>query len=88
MKDLENAVECFVTGTAAEIVPVQSLKTGLGEEKLSLEFKYGKDSSGPVTAKILSILREIMYETRELTGNTKGWLPDPFSSAEDFRNLK
>lgn len=87
--DFENATEAFVTGTAAEVVPIFSLKTGEGEEKFGVELKYGKDvTGGPVTKKILGLLREVMAETRELPEKMKGWLPDPFGTAKDFRELK
>lgn len=90
VKDMTRATEAFVTGTAAEIVPVASVKTGTDRDKgktFEVTFKYGASlPGGPVTAKILEILRDVMAERR--LGKIKGWLPDPFQSAESFRNLE
>jgi len=83
--DFLNATEAFVTGTAAEIVPIQSLKTGQGEEDFSVTLKYGHVMpGGPVTEIILKILREIMTEARSCD-RTKTWLPDPFAKEDDFK---
>ena len=58
VEDLLNAAEAFVTGTAAEVVPVQSVGTsetpaeeldGATEESLSVVFPHGETSAGPVT---------------------------------------
>jgi len=87
VNDFYNATEVFVTGTAAEIVPVASIATGNSqdEEAFSVTFKYGKVlPGGPVTVNILRILREVMCETRTCT-NKKTWLPDPFE--ENFCTL-
>lgn len=88
VKDMKDATEAFVTGTAAEIVPVASVCTGENDpEQSSMIFKYGETMpGGPVTAKILELLRAIMSE--EKVGKVKGWLPDPFDSAESFRSLE
>ena len=85
--DLNDAVEVFITGTAAEVVPVASLATGSKDSArdiFSVTFKHGKTlPGGPVTAKLLSILREVMLGKRTCDA-TKGWLRDPFASAEEF----
>lgn len=92
--DLLNAVEVFITGTAAEIVPVQSVATsetpaeeldGETEESLSVMFPHGESSPGPVTTKLLDMLREVLAETRSSEA-TKDWLCDVYSSPEEFRN--
>lgn len=92
--DLLNAVEVFITGTAAEIVPVQSVATsetpveeldGETEESFSVTFPHGESSPGPVTAKLLDMLREVLAETRSSEA-TKDWLCDVYSSPEEFRN--
>ena len=84
--DLNDAVEVFITGTAAEVVPVASLATGSKDtDDFSVTLKHGKTlPGGPVTAKLLSILREVMVGKRTCNA-TKGWLRDPFASAEEFR---
>jgi len=87
VNDFNDATEVFVTGTAAEIVPISSLATGKDEEDFSVTFKYGSNlPGGPVTSNILRILREIMSEKRTCA-RTKSWLPDPFATEEDFRSL-
>lgn len=92
--DLLDAVEVFVTGTAAEVVPVQSVGTsetpaeeldGREEESLAVTFPHGVASPGPVTAKLLEMLREVLAERRSCAA-TKGWLCDVYASPEDFRN--
>lgn len=87
--DLKRATEVFITGTAAEIVPVASVKTGPDDNAdFAVTFKYGATlPGGPVTAKMLEILRDVMAE-RRVCEEVKGWLPDPFQSAESFRNLE
>ena len=84
--DLNNAVEVFITGTAAEVVPVASLATGSKDcDNFSVTLKHGKAlPGGPVTAMLLSILREVMVGKRTCDA-TKGWLRDPFASPEEFR---
>jgi branched-chain amino acid aminotransferase len=88
--DLLEASEVFVTGTAAEIVPVASVATAteLDADAFSASFNTGGEDevSGPVTAKLLVMLREVMSEKREIKTDTgDGWLPNPYASAEDFR---
>jgi len=88
--DLRHATEVFITGTAAEIVPIMSIGTdvkSLGEEAFHVEMPFGETMpGGPVTSKLLEILREVMYEKRVVsTESGDGWLPDPFSNAEEFR---
>lgn len=93
VEDLLNAAEVFVTGTAAEVVPVQSVGTsetpaeeldGATEESLSVVFPHGETSAGPVTAKLLDMLREVLAEKRSCDA-TKDWLCDVYASPEDFR---
>ena len=88
--DLTNASEVFVTGTAAEIVPVMSIGTNadvLGEQEFHVDFPYGEQlPGGPVTEALLRMLREVMAEERKVATETgDGWLPDPYASAEEFR---
>jgi branched-chain amino acid aminotransferase len=91
--DLLNACEVFITGTAAEIVPVQSVATtetpaeeldGDIEESLSVKFPHGESSPGPVTTKLLEMLREVLAETRSCDA-TKEWLCDVYASPDKFR---
>jgi len=82
--ELKNSTEGFCTGTAAELVPIARLATGIDEEKFEVNFKHGKDlPGGPVTTAILTMLREIMIGDRTSKG-TQGWLRDPFTSPEEF----
>ena len=92
--DLLNACEVFITGTAAEIVPVQSVATtetpaeeldGEIEESLSVKFPHGESSPGPVTTKLLEMLREVLAETRS-SDATKEWLSDVYASPVEFRH--
>ena len=94
VSDLSDAVEVFVTGTAAEIVPVQSVGTsetpageleGETEESFSVKFPHGESAPGPVTMKLLDMLREVLAEKRS-SDATKEWLCDVFSSTEEFRS--
>ncbi|KAL3786097.1 hypothetical protein HJC23_003214, partial [Cyclotella cryptica] len=99
VKDLLDAVEVFITGTAAEIVPVQSIATspspkdeldGGEEESLSVTFPHGQSlPGGPVTTKLLEMLREVMAEKR-VCDATKDWLCDLYESPAVFRksNMK
>ncbi|KAL9181387.1 hypothetical protein ACHAXT_010192 [Thalassiosira profunda] len=91
--DLLDAVEVFVTGTAAEVVPVQSIGTsetpaeeldGEEEESFSMKFPHGESAPGPVTAKLLDMLREVLAEKRSSEA-MKDWLCDVYSSPVDFR---
>jgi branched-chain amino acid aminotransferase len=85
VKDLANAVEVFITGTAAEVVPVQSIATsGDSEESFSAVFPHGKTEGGPVTSKLLDMLREVLAEQRSCDV-TKDWLCDVYESPEVFR---
>lgn len=83
--EFENATEAFVTGTAAEVVPIARLATGTGDaEEFCVEFAHGKMlPGGPVTSKLLHILREIMSGKRTCK-TCEGWLRDPFSSPKEF----
>eukprot|EP00585_Thalassiosira_rotula_P005852 CAMPEP_0196159358 /NCGR_PEP_ID=MMETSP0910-20130528/46279_1 /TAXON_ID=49265 /ORGANISM="Thalassiosira rotula, Strain GSO102" /LENGTH=451 /DNA_ID=CAMNT_0041424277 /DNA_START=61 /DNA_END=1416 /DNA_ORIENTATION=- len=91
--DLLNAAEVFVTGTAAEVVPVQSIGTsetpeeeldGEEEESFSVRFPHGETSAGPVTTKLLEMLREVLAEKRSSEA-TKDWLCDVYATPGDFR---
>ena len=91
--DLLNATEVFVTGTAAEVVAVQSVATSStpldelddeDEESFYVKFPHGEKSAGPVTTKLLGMLREVLSEQRS-SNATKDWLRDVYSSPENFR---
>lgn len=93
VEDLLDAAEVFVTGTAAEVVPVQSIGTsetpaedldGEEEESFSVTFPHGATSPGPVTSKLLEMLREVLAEKRSSEA-TKDWLCDVYATPEDFR---
>jgi branched-chain amino acid aminotransferase len=76
-----DATEAFCTGTAAEMVPMARLATGPAEEPFERIFPHGQTlPGGPVTAKLLSMLREAMYGKRSVPG----WLRDPFVSIDEF----
>lgn len=79
--DLEVATEAFCTGTAAELVPIARLATGEGEEKFEVNFLHGSDAAGPVTAKLLELLREVMYGDLVVEEH---WLKDPYDTAASF----
>jgi branched-chain amino acid aminotransferase len=87
--EFENATEAFVTGTAAEVVPIARLATYSGTDEnnaqeFCVEFTHGKSlPGGPVTSKLLDILREIMTGKRTCK-TCEGWLRDPFSSPVEF----
>ena len=94
VSDLLDATEVFVTGTAAEVVPVQSIGTsetpaeelnGQEEEAFSVKFPHGESSAGPVTTKLLEMLREVLAEKRSSEA-TKDWLCDVYASPEEFRH--
>lgn len=99
VSDLLDAVEVFITGTAAEVVPVQSVGTSPTprgeldgdddaneeeEESLYVKFPHGESSAGPVTTKLLHMMREVLAEQRS-SDATKNWLCDVYSSPDDFR---
>jgi len=79
--DLSDATEAFATGTAAELVPLASLATGEGEEAFSVTFPHGTDAAGPVTTKLLALLRQVMYGERVVEAE---WLRDPYDTAANF----
>jgi branched-chain amino acid aminotransferase len=80
--EIKNATECFCTGTAAEICPIRRLATGEGEEEFTMEFAYGATlPGGPVTSKLLELLRSVMKG--EITVEDD-WLRDPFQDLEKF----
>lgn len=85
VKDLSDAVEVFITGTAAEVVPVQSIATsGDEDESFSAKFPHGESEPGPVTSKLLDFLREVLAEKRSCDA-TKDWLCDIYTTPEEFR---
>ena len=82
--EIKDATEAFCTGTAAEVCPIARLATGEGEDPFEKVFEHGQSlPGGPVTSKLLSLLREIMTGERS-SDATKGWLRDPYSSPEEF----
>jgi branched-chain amino acid aminotransferase len=79
-----HATEVFCTGTAAEMVPIARLSTGEGEEPFERVFPFGASlPGGPVTTKLLSLLRESMTGKRVVDVKNQ-WIRDPFASEEDF----
>jgi branched-chain amino acid aminotransferase len=82
--ELMKASEAFCTGTAAEIVPIARLATGEGEERFERIFPFGETlPGGPVTTKILLLLRESMSGQR-VVDTSKPWIRHPFATAEEF----
>ena len=79
--DLVDATEAFCTGTAAELVPIARLATGEGEEKFEVNFLHGSEVAGPVTAKLLELLRKVMYGELVVEEH---WLRDPYDTAASF----
>jgi branched-chain amino acid aminotransferase len=86
--ELAHATEFFATGTAAEVVPVARVATSPDDHFSSVDvtFPHGADlPGGPVTAKLLDMLREAMKGMRGADGGPcNGWLRDPLASPEDF----
>jgi len=82
VKELKDASEVFATGTAAELVPIQSFGTYDDSGKAEPYVQMQSDQSGPVTTCILKILREIMTEARP---DEFGWLYDVAQDAKAFR---
>lgn len=82
--ELKNATEAFCTGTAAEVVPIARLATGIDEEQFEVVFPHGTTlPGGPVTSAILTMLREIMVGDRSSKG-TEGWLRNLCASPAEF----
>jgi branched-chain amino acid aminotransferase len=82
--EIRDATEAFCTGTAAEVAPIARIATGGGEEPFEVVFPHGRTlPGGPVTAAILTLLREIMVGDRSSVGTT-GWLRDPFAPPQEF----
>jgi len=81
--EFRSAAEAFCTGTAAEIVPIARLATGEGEERFDVSLHHGRSCPGPITAKLLALLRSVMIgeRTHECC---KGWLRDPFTPPSEF----
>eukprot|EP00970_Alexandrium_tamarense_P012047 scaffold2720_cov181-Alexandrium_tamarense.AAC.3 len=93
VKDLLDATEVFITGTAAEVVPVQSIATSPRpkdeledgyDDSFSVSFTHGQSGGGPVTTKLLNMLREVMAEKRTCEA-TKDWLCDVYETPEGFQ---
>lgn len=83
VKEFMEATEAFCTGTAAEMVPIAKLSTGVDEEPFERVFPHGQSlPGGPVTTKLLTMLRETMYGTRSIEGGA--WIRNPFSPKEEF----
>jgi branched-chain amino acid aminotransferase len=84
VSELLNATEAFCTGTAAEIACIGSIATGEGEEVFDKVFNHGQTlPGGPVTTKLLEMLREAMVGKRTCEA-IKGWLRDPTNTPEVF----
>lgn len=84
VSEFMDATEAFCTGTAAEMVPIARLATGEGEEAFERVFTHGQTlPGGPVTTKLLSMLREAMIGKRVLSKDNS-WIRDPFASADEF----
>jgi branched-chain amino acid aminotransferase len=86
VSEFMEATEAFCTGTAAEMVPIARLATGEGEEKFERIFPHGQSlPGGPVTSKLLAMLRECMMGKRVVDkGSCSSWIRDPFASPEEF----
>lgn len=84
VSEFMDATEAFCTGTAAEMVPIARLATGEGEEAFERIFPQGQTlPGGPVTTKLLSMLRESMAGKR-IVDPKDAWIRDPFAPAEEF----
>lgn len=81
VSELAQAVECFATGTAAELVPIQRLATHAEDETEEDIMEFQFTDNGPVTKALLHMLREAMVGGRHVE---EGWLRDPFGSFQDF----
>jgi len=79
VKEIEDASECFATGTAAELVPIFSFAKIDADYKVECEF--GAEGFGPTATKVLEIMRGINYGKRE---DVFGWNRDPFASSQEF----
>lgn len=84
VNEFSSATEAFCTGTAAELVPIARLATGDNEEVFERIFTHGTTlPGGPVTNKLLCMLREAMAGERVVSKEAR-WIRDPFSSAVEF----
>jgi branched-chain amino acid aminotransferase len=82
VSDLLQAVEAFGTGTAAEIVPIARVSTSENDSVGPLEVVFPSAlPGGPVTVKLLAILREAMAGQRE---EVSQWIRDPFATESVF----
>ena len=78
--EILQATEAFCTGTAAELVPIARIATAPGEEAFDCVLPQGQTlPGGPVTTKLLELLRQAMAGTLIVD---EGWLKDPF--ADEF----
>lgn len=83
VKEIMEATEAFCTGTAAEMAPIAKIATGTDEEPFESALAYGQAiPGGPVTKKLLDMLREAMYGTRSIENGA--WIRDPFAPADEF----
>jgi len=84
VREFLDATEAFCTGTAAEMVPIARLATGAGEEAFERVFPQGQTlPGGPVTTKLLGMLREAMAGKRVLLSDDESWIRDPFASSDE-----
>ena len=85
VSEFQNATEAFCTGTAAEIACIGSVGTAPDDcESFEVVLPHGQDlPGGPVTTKLLEILREVMVGKRTCDA-MKGWLRDPTASPQEF----
>jgi branched-chain amino acid aminotransferase len=84
VSELLDATEAFCTGTAAEVACIGSIATGRGEEAFVKVLDHGQTlPGGPVTTKLLEMLRETMVGKRTCEA-MKGWLRDPTDAPEVF----
>ena len=84
VSEFMDATEAFCTGTAAEMVPIARLATGTGEEAFERVFPHGQTlPGGPVTTKLLSMLREAMAGKR-VVDESDAWIHDPCLHPRNF----
>merc|ERR1712194_142666 len=77
--ELETAGEVFATGTAAELVPIQSFEHAASGFRVQIP--HGAEGLGPVSSLILQLLRDVKAGREE---DIQGWTRDPNGAVEDF----
>jgi len=82
VQELEEASEAFATGTAAELVPIQSFTMPAADYTVQLE--HGAEGHGPVASKILQTIRAINSGHLE---DRFQWNRNIFNSPEEFRKV-